>query len=46
VVGFKRAARTLRGITGLKVKDMRCRVEDGKIIEYRVTLGVIFILES
>lgn len=46
VVGFKRAARTLRGITGLKVKDMRCRVEDGKIIEYRVTLEVIFILES
>jgi flavin-binding protein dodecin len=45
-VGFKRASRTLRGITGLKVKDMRCRVEDGKIIEYRVTLGVIFILES
>jgi len=25
---------------------MRCRVEDGKIIEYRVTLEVIFILES
>jgi dodecin len=46
VVGFKRASRTLRGITGLKVKDMRCRVEDGKIIEYRVTLEVIFILES
>lgn len=46
LVGFKRAARTLRGITGLKVKDMRCRVEEGKIIEYRVTLEVIFILES
>jgi hypothetical protein len=46
LVGFKRAARTLRGITGLKVKDMRCRVEDGKITEFRVTLEVIFILES
>jgi flavin-binding protein dodecin len=46
LVGFKRAARTLRGITGLRVKDMRCRVEDGKIIEYRVTLEVIFVLES
>ena len=33
LVGFKRAARTLRGITGLRVKDMRCRVEEGKIIE-------------
>jgi flavin-binding protein dodecin len=45
-VGFKRASKTLRGITGLKVKDYRCKVEDGKIIEYRVTLEVIFILES
>jgi flavin-binding protein dodecin len=46
LVGFKRAARTLRGITRLRIKDMRCRVEDGKIIEYRVTLEVIFVLES
>jgi flavin-binding protein dodecin len=45
-VGFKRAAKTLRGITGLKVSDMRCKVEDGKIVEYRVTLEVLFILES
>jgi flavin-binding protein dodecin len=45
-VGFKRASKTLRGITGLKVKDCRCKVEDGKIIEYRVTLEVIFVLES
>lgn len=46
MVGFKRASKTLRGITGLKVKDQRCHVEDGKIVEYRVTLEVIFILES
>ena len=45
-VGFKRASKTLRGITGLKVKDQRCQVEDGKITEYRVTLEVIFILEG
>jgi dodecin len=45
-VGFKRASKTLRGITGLKVKDYRCKVEDGKIVEYRVTLEVIFVLES
>ena len=44
--GFKRATKTLRGITGLKVKDMRAKVEDGKIIEYRVTIEVLFILES
>jgi dodecin len=45
-VGFRRAAKTLRGITGLKVKDMRAKVEDGKIVEYRVTLDVLFILEN
>jgi flavin-binding protein dodecin len=45
-VGFRRAAKTLRGITGIKVKDMRAKVEDGKIVEYRVTLDVLFILES
>ncbi|HOJ44003.1 MAG TPA: dodecin family protein [Syntrophorhabdaceae bacterium] len=46
LVGFKRASKTLRGITGIRVKDMRARVEDGKIVEYRVTLDVIFILET
>jgi dodecin len=46
MVGFRRASKTLRGITGLRVKEQRCRVEDGKIVEYRVTLEVIFILES
>jgi dodecin len=46
MIGFKRATKTLRGITGLKVKDFRARVEDGKITEYRVTLEVLFILES
>ena len=46
MVGFKRATKTLRGITGIRVKDFRCRVENGKIVEYRVTLEIIFVLES
>ena len=45
-IGFRRATKTLRGITGLKVKDMRVKVEDGKMVEYRVTLDVLFILET
>ncbi len=45
-VGFARANRTLRGITGLKVLEQRVSVEDGEIKEYRVRLGVIFVLES
>ncbi|HAR96971.1 MAG TPA: dodecin domain-containing protein [Deltaproteobacteria bacterium] len=46
VAGFKRATKTLRGITGLKVKEFQASVEDGKIKEYRVTLEVLFVLES
>lgn len=45
-IGFKRASKTLRGITGIRIKEQRCRVEDGKISEFRVTLEVIFVLES
>ncbi len=45
-IGFQRASKTLRGITGLRVSDQRCRVEDGKIAEYRVTLEVMFLLEE
>ncbi len=44
--GFERAQKTLRNITGLKVLEEKARVEDGKIIEYLVTLQVIFILEE
>jgi flavin-binding protein dodecin len=44
--GFERANRTLRGITGLRVLEERVAVEDGKILEYRVRLEVIFVLET
>ena len=44
--GFERANRTLRGITGLRVLEQRVSVEDGKIIEYRVRMEVIFVLET
>ncbi|MFH0786947.1 MAG: dodecin family protein [Pseudomonadota bacterium] len=44
--GFKRATKTLRGITGIKVIEQRLAVESNKIIEYRVRLEVIFVLES
>lgn len=43
--GLRRAASTLRGITGLEVVDQKAKVEGGRITEYRVTLEVIFILE-
>jgi flavin-binding protein dodecin len=43
--GMKRAAKTLRGITGFEIISMKGKVENGKITEYRVTLEVTFILE-
>jgi flavin-binding protein dodecin len=45
-LGFARATKTLRGITGLRVVDMRVAVENSKIIEYRVRMEVIFVLET
>ncbi len=45
-IGFARATKTLRGITGMRVVEMRVAVENSKIIEYRVRLEVIFILET
>jgi hypothetical protein len=45
-VGFARATKTLRGITGLRVVEMRVAVENSKIIEYRIRLEIIFVLET
>jgi flavin-binding protein dodecin len=44
--GFERARKTLRNITGLKVLEEKARVEDGRIVEFFVTLQVVFILEE
>jgi hypothetical protein len=43
--GLDRAARTLRGITGLEVLGKRVKVERGQIVEYRVDLKITFLLE-
>ncbi|MBI3710068.1 MAG: dodecin domain-containing protein [Proteobacteria bacterium] len=43
--GLARAAKTLRGITGLHVVEEKAKVEKGKITEYRVTMDITFVLE-
>ncbi len=43
--GFDRAAKTLRGITGLRIVEQRVSVKDNKVNTYRVKMEVIFILE-
>ncbi|MAG30748.1 MAG: hypothetical protein CL908_07660 [Deltaproteobacteria bacterium] len=45
-LGFARASETLRGITGIKVIEEKARVDEGTIVEYLVTLQVIFLLEE
>jgi flavin-binding protein dodecin len=45
-LGLERASKTLRGITGIKIVDESARVEDGEILEYLVTLQVIFLLDE
>lgn len=42
---LSRAAKTLRGITGLEVISQKAKVVNGKIAEYRVTMEVTFILD-
>jgi len=41
-----RAAKTLRGITGMEVLEMKAKVENGKILEYRVECAITFVLDE
>ena len=43
--GLARAARTIRGITGLEVSGKRVKVDRGLIVEYRVDMRITFLLE-
>lgn len=45
-IGFERANRTLRGITGLRIIEQRVSIKDEKVDEYRVRMEVIFLLET
>ena len=40
------AAKTLRGIMSFRVKESECVVEHDKVIAYRVTGKVIFLVEQ
>jgi flavin-binding protein dodecin len=43
--GLKRAAATVRNITGLEVVSQKAKVDNGKLVEFRVTMELTFILE-
>lgn len=44
--GIERGARTLRGMTGLKVLEQKAKIEEGKIREYRVQMAITFVLDD
>lgn len=41
----KRATRTLHGLTGGEVTAQKVKIENGKIIEYRIEMDIMFILD-
>jgi flavin-binding protein dodecin len=43
--GLARTASTVRGITGFEVVSQKAKVDKGKIVEYRITMEVTFVLE-
>lgn len=43
--GIAKAAETVRAIKGAWVKEQMVRVENDKVVEYRVDLKVTFVLE-
>lgn len=45
-IGFERASKTLRGITGVRLLEQRIKVADNKMVEYRVRMEIIFVLEN
>jgi len=44
--GIKRADKTLDRIQGAWVNEMKLKVDDGEITEYRVNMKVTFVLKD
>jgi dodecin len=44
--GIKRAGKTLENVRSAWVKDLKVVIEQGEIIEYRVTMNFSFILKD
>jgi hypothetical protein len=44
--GVERATRTLDNVTSAWVQDQTVKVENGKIVRYRVHLKVTFVLKT
>ena len=45
-VALAEASKTIRGIKGIYVKDMQAVVEDDRIVQYRITAKISFLLDG
>jgi flavin-binding protein dodecin len=44
--GIERANKTLQNVKGAWIKEQKVIIDDGKIVEYRVTMKVTFVLKD
>jgi len=44
--GVERANKTLKKVKGAWIAEQKVVVDDGKIVEYRVTMRVTFVLQD
>jgi flavin-binding protein dodecin len=44
--GIARASKTLKGVQGAWIDNMKVVVTNGKIVEYRVNMRVTFVLKG
>lgn len=44
--GVKRASKTLKNVRSAWVKDQEAVVDDGKVVLYRVTMKITFVLND
>lgn len=44
--GVARASKTLDNVKGAYIKEQTVKVDDGKIVEYRVDMQVTFLLKD
>ena len=44
--GIERANKTLKNVRGAWIAHQKVKVQNGKVVEYRVTMRVTFVLED
>ena len=45
-VALAEASKTIKGIRSIYVKDMQAIVDDDRIVEYRITAKISFVLDE